>query len=233
MDSDGRSPPPRHAPPHIRVNSGSHDPLQMSRTISDSRQARSQQSRQPSSRSLTRPFRPSTGTSMRRPGGTHPLYQSHTMAESSERLLPPSRNRSQRFGGDDDQSPLLSPSQSGFNSRRTSWSSEMSSDSRSYVSPFDGPFEDSRAPSRAGSDEDDGVNTQTVSEKYNIMPTDGLLLFPEDVEKDDWLHNPDPYDRDGKFKCADLCSKRGVVNVGGLILITIGVAFLFIGYPIL
>jgi hypothetical protein len=30
------------------------------------------------------------------------------------------------------------------------------------------------------------VNTQTVSGKFNIMPTDGLLLFPEDVEKDDY-----------------------------------------------
>lgn len=94
------------------------------------------------------------------------------------------------------------------------------------------PFDDSRAPSRAGSD-DDGVNTQTVSEKYNILPSAGLLLFPEDVEKDDYLHNPDPNDKDGKLNCADLFSKRGIVNVGGLALITIGILILFIGYPIL
>lgn len=93
------------------------------------------------------------------------------------------------------------------------------------------PFDDSRAPSRAGSD-DDGVNTQTVSEKYNILPSAGLLLFPEDVEKDDYLHNPDPNDKD-KLDCADLFSKRGLVNVGGLALITLGILTLFIAYPVM
>lgn len=77
------------------------------------------------------------------------------------------------------------------------------------------------------------MNTQTVSEKYNILPSAGLLLFPEDVEKDDYMHNPDPNDRDGRLVCADLFSKRGFVNVGGLALITIGILILFIGYPIL
>ncbi len=88
-----------------------------------------------------------------------------------------------------------------MSSRRTSWSSEAGSrDSRgSFANPFANPFDDSRAPSRAGSDEDN-VNTQTVSEKYNIMPSAGLLLFPEDVEKDDYLHNPEPGDND-REKC--------------------------------
>ena len=76
------------------------------------------------------------------------------------------------------------------------------------------------------------MNTQTVSEKYNILPSAGLLLFPEDVEKDDWLHTPDPNERD-KMNWADLFSKRGIVNVGGLLLITVGILILFIGYPIL
>lgn len=92
------------------------------------------------------------------------------------------------------------------------------------------PFEDSRAPSsRSGSDDYD-VNTQTVSEKFNIMPTDGLLLFPEDVEKDDYLHNPDPADRD---RDCDLCNRRGVLNVGGLAVLTLGLLVLFIGYPVM
>jgi hypothetical protein len=92
------------------------------------------------------------------------------------------------------------------------------------------PFEDSRAPSsRAGSDEYD-VNTQTVSEKFNIMPTDGLLLFPEDVEKDDYLHNPDPSDRDRE---CDIWNRRGMLNVGGLVVLTVGLLVLFIGYPIM
>jgi len=234
MDSDTSSPPPRHAPPHIRINSGSDDLLDMSQQSHDA-QNRPQTSRQPSSRSLT-----STAAAQARPG-TAPqqtltsqasgqsLYNNQGPQESAELLLPPRRSKTRRFRDDDD--PLRSPSQSGFNSRRTSWSSESagSRDSR-YGGPFASPFDDSRAPSRAGSD-DDGVNTQTVSEKYNILPSAGLLLFPEDVEKDDYLHNPDPNERE-KMNCSDLFSKRGLVNVGGLLFITLGVLILFIGYPI-
>ena len=93
------------------------------------------------------------------------------------------------------------------------------------------PFDDSRAPSRAGSDEENVVNTQTVGEKYNIMPSAGLLLFPEDVEKDDYLHNPDPNEKEHR-EC-DIFTKRGAVNIGGLAFIVIGLLVLFIGYPIL
>jgi beta-glucan synthesis-associated protein KRE6 len=70
-----------------------------------------------------------------------------------------------------------------------------------------------------------------VAEKYNIMPSAGLLLYPEDVEKDDWLHNPDPNDPD-KIRC-DIWNKRGLVNVGGLAFITLGILVLFVGYPIM
>ena len=92
---------------------------------------------------------------------------------------------------------------------------------------FDNPFADSRPVSREGSDDD--VNTQTVSEKYNILPFQnaGLLLYPEDIEKDDDLHNPD---KDEGRDC-DICTKRGIANVGALAVITLGLLFLFIGYP--
>ena len=70
-----------------------------------------------------------------------------------------------------------------------------------------------------------------MSEKYNILPSAGLLLFPEDVEKDDWLHNPDPNEKE-KREC-DIFSKRGMVNLGGLAFLTLGVLILFIGYPIM
>tara|TARA_R110002060_G_scaffold20849_3_gene28410 strand:+ start:742 stop:978 length:237 start_codon:yes stop_codon:yes gene_type:complete len=70
-----------------------------------------------------------------------------------------------------------------------------------------------------------------VSEKYNIMPSAGLLLFPEDVEKDDWLHNPGP-DDNKRDKC-DIWTKRGITNVGGLLIVTVGLLVLFIGYPVL
>ncbi|KAK6439856.1 beta-glucan synthesis-associated protein [Oleoguttula sp. CCFEE 5521] len=227
MDNDPSLPPPRHAPPHIRLNSGSGDLLNIDQQQQNDSQSRPQTARQPSSRSLTsagaaQAARPGTAGSLRQPG----VYDNQGPQESAELLLPPRRNKTRRFRDED------SPTASGFNSRRTSWSSESagSRDSR-YGGPFASPFDDSRAPSRAGSDED-GVNTQTVSEKYNILPSAGLLLFPEDVEKDDYLHNPDPNEKE-KLDCSDLFSKRGLVNVGGLALITLGVLILFIGYPIL
>ena len=75
------------------------------------------------------------------------------------------------------------------------------------------------------------MNTQTVSEKYNILPSAGLLLFPEDVEKDDYLHNPDPNEKEARD--CDIFTKRGLVNLGGLGVLTIGLLTLFIAYPVL
>ena len=63
------------------------------------------------------------------------------------------------------------------------------------------------------------------------MPSAGLLLFPEDVEKDDWLHNPDPNEKEPR-EC-NIFTKRGALNIGGLALVTMGLLVLFIGYPIL
>ncbi len=103
----------------------------------------------------------------------------------------------------------------------------MTSDTRS---PFASPFDDSRSPSRTGSD-DEELNTQTVSEKYNIQPSAGLLLFPEDVEKDDYLHNPDPNGKEDRD--CDIFNSRGLVNIAGLAVLTLGLLVLFIGYPIL
>jgi hypothetical protein len=218
MDPNNSLPPPRHAPPHIRINSGNEDLLE----LQDDPQARPQPSRQASSRSLT------SSAAAAAPAGLY-AAQSQGLQESAEHLLPPTRTRTRRLRDDDS---VGSQSQSGFNSRRTSWSSESagSRNSRIYDGPFVSPFDDSRAPSRAGSDDD--VNTQTVSEKYNILPSAGLLLFPEDVEKDDYLHNPDPNDKD-KMKFSELFTKRGFLNVGGLALITLGLLTLFIGYPIM
>lgn len=102
----------------------------------------------------------------------------------------------------------------------------MTHDSRG---PFASPFDDSRAPSRAGSEED--LNTQTVSEKFNILPSAGLLLFPEDVEKDDYLHNPDPNEKESRD--CDIFTKRGFANVGALAIFALGLLVLFIGYPVL
>lgn len=217
--------------PHLRLNSGQDDLLIMdTNNQSNHGQSRPGTARQHSARSLVpqQEQRPGTAPSMQRQGSSNSLYKSEAPAESRELLLPPSRSRpSRRFR--DDLSPVRSPSEAGFSSRRTSWTSEGSRDSK--YGPFASPFDDSRAPSRAGSD-DEGVNTQTVSEKYNILPSAGLLLFPEDVEKDDWLHNPDPNEKE-KLQFRDCFSKRGLVNVGGLVFLIGGILVLFIVYPIL
>lgn len=202
-NSNGSSSPPR-APPHIRLNSGQDD---VSTMDSSSRTLVPMASRGPTSR-------------------PH-IYSATQVQDSSERLLPPSRSKSNRPSREDD-SPLRSPARSSYSSKRSSWESERSRDSRG----FENPFRDqslSRPGSRAGSDVDE-VNTQTVSEKYNILPSAGLLLFPEDVEKDDYLHNPDPA---GEQRDCDIFTRRGLVNVGGLAVITLGLLMVFIGYPVL
>ena len=152
------------------------------------------------------------------------LYNGGSLDSSETLLIPPSRSRTHRFRDEESVpgSPIDTPS------RRTSISSDgRGRDNKMYELD---PFADSRAPSRAGSD-DDNVNTQTVSEKYNILPSAGLLLFPEDVEKDDWLHNPDPNEKETR-EC-NIFTKRGFVNVGGLGFMTIGLLMLFVVYPVL
>lgn len=213
-------------PPHLRLNSGTHEIAHDAPS-----DARPQTARQNSSRSLTAPLRP--GTSPVSPGLASPglrsptlpsLYRNNAVADSAEHLLPPKKSRTRPYR---DESPIRSPT--AMSSRRTSWSSESTVSHDSRVNPFMSPFEDSRAPSRAGSEDD--LNTQTVSEKFNILPGSGLLLFPEDVEKDDWLHNPDPNEKEQRD--CDVFTKRGMLNVGALVVLTIGLLVLFIGYPVL
>ncbi|RHZ45797.1 SKN1/KRE6 family beta-glucan synthesis-associated protein, partial [Aspergillus thermomutatus] len=199
--------------PHIqiRINSGQHEP------ITDSEDRFSTVPSHQIGRALI------PGVALSPSAGTlHTVYESSNLQDSSEFLLPP---RPHRFK--EEYEPYRSPAPSIHSSRRTSWSSEAGSyDTRGY--PYN-PFEDSRASSRADSDEND-LNTQTVAEKYNITPTDGLLLFPEPEEKDDYLHNPDPNDKEGQ---CDLWNRRGILNVTGLVLLTLGFLTLFIGYPVI
>jgi len=217
MSSPSNSSSSAKKPPHIRLNSGVDNIINsMSETPSS-----------PSTRPLTSntAHRPARGKFPK-----SPLYQHSLPGDSAELLLPPSKSskpRPRRFR-DESPSPVHSPLT--ISSRRTSSSSDSTVSGEGKRGFFTSPFNDSRSPSRAGSD-DDHVNTQTVSEKYNILPSAGLLLFPEDVEKDDYLHNPDPNDKD-RNEC-DIWSKRGLINLGGLGFITLGILVLFIGYPIL
>lgn len=210
-NSNSSSPSPPKVPPHIRLNSAQDDLLM------------NDPSGQGASRSLI-PSRPSP-VPQRSHLSQNQIYSDLQVQDSSERLLAPQRPRIRG-----EESPSELPGLSRFASRRSSWDSERSRDSRG----IENPFTDSRSPSRSGSradSDDENVNTQTVSERYNILPSAGLLLYPTDVEKDDYLHNPDPKGKEERD--CDIWTTRGIVNVGGLALITLGILTLFIGYPVL
>jgi hypothetical protein len=215
-----RRPQGPQRPPHITVNSGSGGDILRSMRIEDSPSTTTTGT--PGSARQLLPQVPSTGQDARAPAGRS-LYHSHQVAESSEHLLTPLRARGPPRPYQD-----YSPdTPSGLSSRRTSLGSAASRDS--MHGPFASPFDDSIVTSREGSDEE--INTQTVSSKYNIMPSPGLLIYPEDVEQDDYLHNPDPNDPD-TVRC-EIWSKRGIANVGGLIFITLGVLALFVAFPVM
>jgi hypothetical protein len=112
-----------------------------------------------------------------------------------------------------------------LSSRRTSWESIGSREELhgSFAYPLDDPAKVSSG--------GEAINTQTVAQKYLITPTPDLILFPEDVEADDYLHNPDPNESD-KYKF-EIWSKRGMINVGGLIFVILGILALFVAYPVL
>jgi hypothetical protein len=206
-NSNSSSPSPPKVPPHIRLNSAQEDLLM------------NDPSGQGTSRSLIS-SRPSP-VPQRSYLSQNQIYSDTQVQDSSEGLLAPQRPR---IRGEE------SPSELPGLSSRSSWDSERSRDSR----VLENPFADSRSPSRSGSradSDDENVNTQTVSERYNILPSAELLLYPTDVEKDDYLHNPDPKGKDERD--CDIWTARGIVNVGGLALITLGILTLFIGYPVL
>ena len=160
------------------------------------------------------------------PRPPHNVFSDQYAGSSETLLSPPSYSTRAHRLRDEDSAPGT-PTES--STRRNSLDSDGKATDARLIGAD--PFSDSRTPSRAGSPDDENVNTQTVSEKYNIMPSAGLLLYPEDVEKDDYLHNPDPNDK-GDRDC-NIFTRRGVVNIGGLALFTLGLLILFIGYPVL
>lgn len=114
-------------------------------------------------------------------------------------------------------------------SRARNFSSEA--ESQDSTEGLANPFGDSNISSRVGSD-DESLNTQTVARKYSILPsTEGLLVFPEDVENDDYLHNPSPDDKDGNG--CNIFSGRGMANTLGAILLVAGLLVLIFVFPLL
>lgn len=118
-----------------------------------------------------------------------------------------------------------------FYSRARNFSSEAESQDSAEGST--NPFGDSCPPSRRESDEEEGLNTQTVAQKYDILPssTGGLLVFPEDIEHDDYLHNPSPDDKDDND--CHVFSIRAWVNIGGAVLLLTGLVLLLFGYTLM
>ena len=113
----------------------------------------------------------------------------------------------------------LSRSQSLAPLRRTSTSSERAN---AYF-PF--PYSQS-APALS----EDGLNTQTVVERFAIVPDTNLIMRPEEEEMDDYLHNPDAEE---KAPGSRWCSSRGLRNIGCLALIFAIVVALAVTLPVL
>ncbi|OAX77261.1 hypothetical protein ACJ72_08443, partial [Emergomyces africanus] len=114
-------------------------------------------------------------------------------------------------------------------SRRTSWSSEGGGSQESSSAYSFNPTCEYQRHCRL-STEEDPLTTQTVVKKYAITPSENLLVFPEDIEADDHLHNPDSSDSD---RDCNMWTRRGAINLVGLIVVVLGGITLFIIYPIL
>jgi len=205
----------RSSNPHIRLNSNPADLLsQGSLSISRTRDPNNQ----PSSR---RSLIPTGGFSSRQSSGGSTTSEFRRIG-SSEHLLPPKpATKIKKYR--DAPSRSSSPGPSIASSTRSSFESNYG--------PFADPLDSPVSSSRAGSIDDDDLNTQTVAQKYNITPSEGLLLYPHDVEKDDWLHNPQPGEKETRD--CEIFGRRSLVNMGGLAFLGIGLAILFVIWPVL
>lgn len=116
-------------------------------------------------------------------------------------------------------------------SRRGSFGSDCFPSLDDRLGPRVTPFDESGTSSLVRSISDEDINTQTVARKYDITPSEGLLVYPGDVEKDDWLHNPDLNESDQEG--CNIWNRRGLMNIGALAFLTLGVLALFVGVPVL
>jgi hypothetical protein len=112
--SNSSSSSPPRVPPHIRLNSG-HEDLLSGDGNSSSRTLVPTASRPTTSRSQL-----------------NAVYSQEHVQDSAERLLPPGPVGSRRHG----ESPMRSPARSSYSSRRSSWESDRSRDSRGFENPF-------------------------------------------------------------------------------------------------
>lgn len=181
-------------------------------------------------------------------GANTPVYGQQTPGLSTDMLIPPMRVGGSRYNG----LGSYASENSLMGSRRTSYGSERGNRESAGLGMAVGaalgaggnPFNDpSRPSSRSGSvmsEMGDGnlanlsttglLSTQSVAGRYNVLPSEDLIQYPHEVEKDDWLHNYDPNEKEREY---DFCTPRGAVNVGGLFAICLGVVGVFLIWPVI
>lgn len=82
-----------------------------------------------------------------------------------------------------------------------------------------------------------GSRLSTITDKFSLNPDPRLWghdLSPDLIEPDDALHNPDEKSEQVDDVSDRLsCSRRGLANLGCLVVLCTGILMLFIGYPVL
>lgn len=227
----------RSSRPHVRLNSSLSDILAFDST----------QPQPPRVRPPRLPLQVQTDfRDQPEPQSQPPPPRSLSRKASTDSLVPP-RPASRSRGRYRDFSPTTPPNafptgtpQSATSSRRSSTSS-LNSQTGLVGAAAPPEFasspthshsnRSSRASSLVASDEEACLNTQTVAEKFNVVPSAGLLIYRSEVENDDWMHDPGKGEKEKRDYT--LWNKRSIVNVGGVAFIGLGVLALFVIFPAL
>lgn len=177
------------------------------------------------------PFR----SSLDEPDDDHLTVPRLTAPGRSGRLSPAlqasTNNRSRRSSQQQTAMPLdgryLSPhgsrQVSQLSSRRESFNSDTSDRNLFWQGRKDGPYAYEH-----DVDSSTALNTQTITEKYSLAPDLTLLSDLSFREDDDDLHDPR---KDNPKRDTNIWTRRGIINLGGLFLITLGLLIIFIAIP--
>lgn len=145
-----------------------------------------------------------------------------TSRDSSRRATPSNGRYRSPFA-----TPGLTPAVSrhtSFNSiSRLSTDTETSTHELFWTGRDTGPYAYEHDPTSSTA-----LNTQTVTEKFSIGPTTNLLWDPSYVEDDDDLHDPNV---DNPKRDFNVWTKRGAINLGGLVFIIVAMLIIFVAVP--
>ena len=205
--------------PHLRLNSGTQDPV-----IDDAQLY--QVPAEPSQPLMASdPVASSTASPLAIPPRPYSPY-----APRSRWVSRPATSRTYYYEENPDFLTVPDPrelrrSRSSSRSRSLASSRRASSSSERGNGFFHFPYSDSTTTLS-----DDGLNTQTVVERFAIVPDKDLIVRPEEVETDDYLHNPNAKE---KAPVSRWRSWRGLRNISCLALILAIVAAIAITVPVL